>query len=188
MNLFHTSIAQNDAYYFGSKVPFKRLILNMGQAGVGTWTIYWEYWDGDSWNQLTEATNHLSDGTANLKRSGTCYVNFTPPSDWAQNEPNTGMGTLYWIRFRITDASPSLTTRPLGTQAWTILQILNASSTGTPSKVSGSLNYGYYSTTAVWIKARKSTSAPKYFPIKTVGSIGSGGLSATVSLTLDGIA
>jgi len=187
MDLFYTSVTANDAYYFGEKYPFKYLALNIGTAGAGVWTLIWEYWNGASWTQLTLATNHLLDGTSSFTKSGTKYISFTPPSNWAQNEPNTGMGTYYWIRARV-DSYTSMSTRPLGTQAWTCMQILNSTTDSGDGKVTGSFAYGTYGTTAVWIKARKGTSAPKYVPVKTYGSIGSGGLTATVSMSADVIA
>lgn len=185
MTLFHSSPTAEDKYYFGGKTPFSKLVLNIGQAGVGSWTIVWEYWDGDSWEQLTLVGHQLNDGTNQFKNSGTNNVTFSPPTDWAASSENSI--TAYWIRARLS-VYTSMDTQPLGTQAWVILQIINDDSAGSPSKVTGSFNYGWGGETSVWIKARKGTGTPKYIPVKTVGTILSTGLSATVSLSEDLIA
>lgn len=184
MNLFDSSPAASDAYYFGEPYKFKRITLNIGTAGVGVWTVIWEYYNGSTWTQLTLATNYLYDGTDQFTHSGTQYVTFSPPSDWTSNEPISGMGTYYWIRARISSYT-SKTTIPLGTQAWSIMQLLNSTTDAGDGKVTGSFNYGTFSDTAVWIKARKSSAAPKYVPLKTYASIGSAGLTATVSMADD---
>ena len=113
MHLLPASVAQNDAYYIGSLHTFGYILLDIGQAGVGTWELIWEYWNGSIWASLSE----IEDRTVNFKISGHSQVLFTVPSDWAVTTIG-GIANLYWIRGRVTTASPSTTTQPLGNQAW----------------------------------------------------------------------
>jgi len=107
----------NDAYYFGGAWPFQQLSLNVGTAGVGTWTIVWEYYDRETENWL-EIPGY-TDNTTGFHVSGTKTVTFTPPATWAPTD-NGGLlpTSCYWIRARITVMPGAITTRPLGTQAW----------------------------------------------------------------------
>jgi len=183
MNLFHTSPTADDAYYFGGKTPFKILTVNVGTAGVGTWTLIWEYYNGSIWVAIPD----VYDGTGSFKKSGSNNVSFSPPSNWAQTTLGPNSITCYWIRARLSVYS-SMSARPLGTQSWTYLQILNATTDETYGKVTGSYSYGWGGSTDVYIKARKGTSAPKYIPLKTLQTIGSTGLALTVSMSPDEIA
>lgn len=110
MALTPATPAVNDAYYFGALKKFNQLILNIGTAGVGTWTIAWEYYNG-SWTSLSGVT----DGTNHFMSSGENEVNFTEPTDWVQTTVNSI--SAFWIRGQVS-AYTSKTTQPLGTQAW----------------------------------------------------------------------
>lgn len=104
--------AVNDAYYYGSENTFSLLRVNIGTAGVATWTIVWEYYNGSSWTTLPG----ISDGTTGYTAAaGNRDVTFNVPTDWATT--TVASLNLYWIRSRVS-AFTSLTTRPLGTQAW----------------------------------------------------------------------
>jgi hypothetical protein len=85
----------------------------MGTQGVGTWTITWEYWDGDSWFSLSGVTDGTTGFTA---ATGNRDVTFTVPADWAMTEVDDIVG--HAIRARVS-AYTSITTQPKGTQAWT---------------------------------------------------------------------
>lgn len=111
MTLLPATPAVNDAYYFGYAAVWDWLTLNVGTAGAGTWTLTWEYWNGSSWVALS-AVNDTSNG---FRVSGMNSVKFNRPSDWANRDVDGT--TLYWIRGRVTSYS-SITTQPLGTQAW----------------------------------------------------------------------
>lgn len=103
----------DDAYYFGDDSDkFDTVRINIGTAGVGTWTITWEYYNGAAWVSLSG----ISDGTTGFKTAGTNDVDWTRPSDWALTTVN-GF-SAYWVRARVS-AYTSITTQPLGTQAWT---------------------------------------------------------------------
>jgi len=103
-----------DAIYIGRDSQFWKIEIDVGTAGVyADITLAWEYWNGTAWTALPD----LSDGTAGFTVSGKNDVTFSVPTDWAQNAVN-GV-TKYWIRCVATlGAAPSITTAPLGTQAW----------------------------------------------------------------------
>lgn len=104
--------AVNDAFYFGNTRRFDKLTLNIGQAGAGTWTFAWEYWDGDSWEALSGVTD---DTTAFKAAAGNHDVTFTAPTNWATT--TVSAVTNYFIRARVATYS-AVVTQPLGTQAW----------------------------------------------------------------------
>ncbi|MBI5044639.1 MAG: hypothetical protein HZC02_01825 [Candidatus Levybacteria bacterium] len=100
-----------DGYYFGSTQPFNMVRVNVGTAASASWTITWKYWNG-SWTTIpgyTDGTTNWTAGTGNRD------VTFNPPNDWATT--TVVSQNIYWVKAEIT-AFTSLTTRPLGTQAW----------------------------------------------------------------------
>lgn len=108
-----TGNATGDGFYFGLASLWDTLILNVGQAGAGTYTIAWKYWNGSSWAALTiknDQTNHF-------KTTGIVRVAFERPGDWATTTIAAIAG-LYWIKAEVTFTSMS--TQPLGTQAWAL--------------------------------------------------------------------
>lgn len=96
MTLLPTSPEVDDAYYFGLSTPWDWLCLNIGQAGLGTWTIVWEYYNGATWEALPDALD-TSDGFHN---SGKHSVTFSRPEDWATS--TILLLNLYWARARVT--------------------------------------------------------------------------------------
>jgi len=112
MTLLPAVPAVNDAYYFGLGALWNYLRLNIGTAGVGAWTLVWEYWNGASWSALSE----LNDGTSGFTLSGWRDVTFTRPGDWAVTTVG-GIANLYWIRARVSSYT-SMTTQPKGTRAF----------------------------------------------------------------------
>jgi len=113
MTLLPAVPAVDDAYYFGKSSLWDWLELRMGTAGVGTWDIIWEYWNGSSWTLLSG----VIDGTIGFRVAGTRLVSFTIPPDWAQTMVG-GIAGLYWIRARVS-AYTSIVTQPKGTRAFT---------------------------------------------------------------------
>jgi len=107
--------AVGDGFYFGLSDPFDSLCLNIGTPGAGTWTITWKYYNGITWTALPlkyDETNHFR------AAAGYRWVALNGrPGDWAQTTLLTY--TLYFIKAEIT-AYTSMTTQPLGTQAWLI--------------------------------------------------------------------
>jgi len=112
MHLLPAAVAQNDAYYIGSSHTFGYVLFDIGRAGAGTWDLVWEYYNGTIWTALSG----VEDRTNNFKKSAHNQVLFTVPADWALTTVATL--NLYWIRGRVTTATPSATTQPLGNQAW----------------------------------------------------------------------
>jgi hypothetical protein len=104
------SPASPDAFYYGHTEKFSQMDLDVLTAGVGTYTLAWEYWSGSGWSALTG----LSDGTNNYKNSGVNRVSWTEPGSWATttvtNQP--GSTALYYIRARF--VSGTVTTTPVG--------------------------------------------------------------------------
>ena len=111
MNLLPASPQENDAYYFGGSIKFDTVRLNVGTAGVGTWTLTYEYWNGSAWVALS----YVSDGTNGFTTAGINDINFLRPSDWQKRVLLTYDN--YWIRARVSSFT-SKTTQPLGTKAW----------------------------------------------------------------------
>ncbi len=101
-----------DGYYFGHASSWDWLELRVGTAGIGTWDIAWEYWNGSSWVSLPDAV----DGTTGFRVAGTRLVTFSRPGGWAQATVG-GIAGLYWIRARVS-AYTSVVTQPRGTRAF----------------------------------------------------------------------
>lgn len=112
MHLLPDPGAVGDGFYFGLANPFDWLCLNIGTAGAGVWTITWKYWDGDTWEALTIIQNQTDHFRA---AAGKHWVHFERPGDWALKTIEAL--NLYWIKGEAT-AYSSMTTQPLGTQAW----------------------------------------------------------------------
>jgi hypothetical protein len=110
--LFDNPIAQNDEFHFGFYLPFDKFDLNVGTAGDYTGTGVWRYWDGDSWENLSD----VSDGTNGYKNAGRNTVSWTVPTDWA--ETAVGGITAYWVKFIVITALRATVVQPLGTQAF----------------------------------------------------------------------
>lgn len=112
MHLLPSPGAVGDGFYFGLSDPFDWVCLNIGTPGAGTWTITWKYWNGTTWTALTlkyDETNHFR------AAAGKHWVHLVRPGDWATTTILTY--TLYFIKAEVT-AYTSMTTQPLGTQAW----------------------------------------------------------------------
>ena len=111
MHLLPSPGAVGDGFYFGMNNLFDRVVINIGTAGAGTWTITWKYYNGVTWTALTIKT----DETSHFRSSGLKVCHWVRPVDWAAT-PIAGMN-LYWVKAEIT-AYTNMTTQPLGTQAW----------------------------------------------------------------------
>ena len=115
MTLLPVTPVVNDAYYFGRDHKFDSIRLDISTAGAGTWTILWEYWDGDSWEALTvvkDETNGFTTGGTGL------YARWGIPGAWATTTVNA-QGPFYYVRARVS-AFTSVTTQPLGQQTWAL--------------------------------------------------------------------
>ena len=108
VTLLPAAPAANDAYYIGKNSLFNSVTFNISTAGVGTWTINWEYWDGGSWSALSGVTDETSGYTVVGKNN----VHFDIPNDWATTTVNA-QGPFYYIRGRVLPFT-AITTQPLG--------------------------------------------------------------------------
>jgi hypothetical protein len=101
-----------DAVYFGYVERFDGLEIDLTTAGVGTWDVVWEYWDGVAYVAL----DGLNDPTLGLKPAagdGVYEIRWTQPTDWTSVVSPGGSGlTLFFVRARI-DALTTLTTTPI---------------------------------------------------------------------------
>jgi len=113
MHLLPSPAAVGDGFYFGLANPFDWVCLNIGTPGVGVWAITWKYWNGTTWTALPLKY----DQTDNFRAAaGKHWVHFDGrPGDWATT--TILAYTLYFIKGEVT-AYTSMTTQPLGTQAW----------------------------------------------------------------------
>jgi hypothetical protein len=103
--------AVNHAFYVGDASTFNAVSCTISTAGVGTWTIAWEYYNSAG---VWTAVPGLVDGTTNLTAAtGERTARFTVPGDWATTTLQSQ--TLYWVRARVATYS-AVTTRPLGTR------------------------------------------------------------------------
>jgi hypothetical protein len=112
MELVPASPGVGDGYYFGFGATFNQVRVNVGTNGVATWTITWKYWNGSTWANLSGVTDGSNGWTAG---TGNRDITFTIPGDWATT--TVAGTTAYWVKAEIT-AFTSMSTRPLGTQAW----------------------------------------------------------------------
>jgi hypothetical protein len=115
MNLLPASPVDNeDGYYFGFKEPSRHLDINVGTAGVGTWTITWWYYRNDSTWQLLSGVTPSVANFDQWKVAGVGTIEWTMPTDWASS--SVGGTTAYWVSAYLPDVTPPITTQPKGTQ------------------------------------------------------------------------
>lgn len=114
MTLLPAAPAVNDAYYFGAQSPFRELTVTLSQAGIGVYTLAWEYWNGAAWTAIPG----VQDGTFGFTQTGT--VSFTIPGAWASSTVNS-IGA-YYVRARVS-AFTSIATQPLGQGAYVGIQL-----------------------------------------------------------------
>ncbi|MCK4891372.1 MAG: right-handed parallel beta-helix repeat-containing protein, partial [Candidatus Pacebacteria bacterium] len=103
----------NDAYYFGYDYQTRKVTVNVGTVGTGTYEIDWEYWNG-AWTDITP-----TDGTNGFTTAGENDITYALPSDWVKTTINST--EKYYIRARLDVIT--LITQPLGTQAYGFGQI-----------------------------------------------------------------
>ena len=111
MNLLPaTPVVNEDRYLFGHAEKFNNMKIGINTAGTGGFTITWQYWNGATWANLAG----VIDGTSSFSVTGTNYISFTLPGDWATTTINTTQGPYYYIRAAYT--AGTVTIVPLGTR------------------------------------------------------------------------
>ena len=120
--------AVDDAWYAGCDNPCRIITHEIATAGVGTWTLAYEYWDGSTWTALS----NVADRTVGFTVGGQSEVSWDAPDDWATRTVTGSAVSSYWARGRVS-AFTSISVQPLGTrqryengQWWTWLQTLGA--------------------------------------------------------------
>lgn len=110
VDLLPASVGTDDAFYVGGNGgdgPPAGAVFNIATAGVGTWDIVWEYWDGGAWSALPD----VLDTTEGFQQSGSRSVTWTVPAGWVQNTVS-GI-TTFFARGRVTTGAPTTTTQPI---------------------------------------------------------------------------
>ncbi|MGH7774639.1 MAG: hypothetical protein ACREQA_20640 [Candidatus Binatia bacterium] len=105
--------AQTDEFYFGMHNPGRILSIDIGQPGVGNWTLNWQYRTSAGYVNLS----NVIDGTNAFKKTGRHTVSFTMPTDWLTSTVTGNATSAYWIRAQVASVS-STTTQPLANRAW----------------------------------------------------------------------
>lgn len=100
----------NDTFSIGYTTTFSSITFNVGTAGIGTYTVTWQYWNGTTWTALSGVV----DNTTAFKTGGSNTLTFTLPSDWAVLSGSLNGSNLYYIRAVL--SMGTMTTHPLGTQ------------------------------------------------------------------------
>lgn len=107
----------DDALYIGYGTIFSAVVIDVGTAGAGDASVAeteWQYWDGDSWEALTE----VEDSSAALETGTDTYVvSFLPPADWEATTVDGG-SSLFFVKFVSSADDVYNTTQPLITQIW----------------------------------------------------------------------
>ncbi len=105
--------AVGDGLYIGGVAPFDYTDVWVNQAGVGTYSITWKYWDGTTWSPLTLTSD--GDKSNSWKRPGRHTIHFVRPANW---QTTTILASdLYWIKGEVT-AYTSQTVQPLLGRIW----------------------------------------------------------------------
>jgi hypothetical protein len=104
-----------DILYIGAVDKFERVNFDVGTAGVGAYTLIWEYSQGgDTWAALTLAQDTTDDFKAPAA-PGCSKITFAAPGDWATDTVTSdsgGVGPFFYIRARGDAGGQS--TAPLG--------------------------------------------------------------------------
>ena len=103
--LLPASPAVSDAFYFGFDIPAGMTTIDIGQAGVGSWAVTWEYYNGSGWTALSG----VDDRTSAFSILGRNIATWSVPSDWA--ESTVVSVAAYWVRARVSSFT-SITTQP----------------------------------------------------------------------------
>lgn len=137
-----------DASYFGSSAKFDTVSWALSTNGVAG-IVTWEYWNGTTWKGLNDYL-----GVVNPSLTGSGYITFMPPSDWATGSVNGEGGSYYYVRARVTTA---FSTAPVGIQLTTVPPLNWA--TYLPAPVSNALTGMWTENSAVPTVVRYGTTA-----------------------------
>lgn len=131
---FNSMVATNDFIYIGCDVPFRGVYVNVVNANATASVLSAFYWDGSTWQGLTE-----TDGTASAGATLAIdnIITWTMPTDWAKTSVNNS-APYFYVRFNSdggTDSATSLaeviplSVQSTGTAPGTAIQIVAAITT-----------------------------------------------------------
>jgi hypothetical protein len=121
VEVFTGTPAVDDAIYYGNAAyKFGRVDVNLTSAGVGTWTVELQYFNGSSWAACTTVVDGT---TAYTSSTGFKSITFDIPSDWVATMVDNVYG--YWVRHVITVYS-ALTTLPQVGQGYSVVPSASA--------------------------------------------------------------
>ena len=101
----------NDAWLFGCDNPCRIFNQEIDTAGVGSWTITYEYWNGSDWVALS----NVQDLTTGFTVVGANSTTWDMPTDWATQTVTGSAINSYWGRARVS-AFTSIITQPLASR------------------------------------------------------------------------
>jgi hypothetical protein len=101
-------VAGEDAFYYGCSHACRIITIDLDQAGVGTWTLAWEYWNGTEYKPLS----NVDDRTASYTVVGRRTVSWDQPTDWASRTTTGSSVSAFWLRAKV-DTFSNITTQPL---------------------------------------------------------------------------
>lgn len=109
--LTKTWVADEDALYIGSRLPFNHLYIKMGGTVNDISSVLTvEYWDGTEFQTAVDLLDETSPSGKTFSQSG--FVNFSPDKDYAWSKDDTenvtGLTTkkiydLYWIKLTVSE-------------------------------------------------------------------------------------
>jgi len=84
-------VAAEDHLYVGLYKPFKEVYLELKVLNVIANDLTAEYWNGSTWNNLSE----FLDDSKGMTRSG--FLSWAKPDDWVATTVNSD--SMFWVRF-----------------------------------------------------------------------------------------
>lgn len=111
--LLPASPAVDDAAYFGCDNPCRIVTVDIGQEGIGDWTVKWEYYNGTA---FVTASN-VDDRTNAFQLAGQRTVSFDMPTDFATSTITGSAVDAFWVRARVDSVSTS-SQQAIANQEW----------------------------------------------------------------------
>lgn len=102
-----------DEFYFGMHNPGRILSIDIGQAGVGGWTLNWQYRGPTNFTNLS----NVFDATNGFRNVGLRTVSFDMPTDWTSANITGSATSAYWMRAVVTGTG-NATTQPLANRLY----------------------------------------------------------------------
>jgi len=136
--IFDADPEVGDIVYISSDETFAKIEIILSTAGVGTWTVTWEYWNGTTWTALPGIGLDGVAGDApglHYRAVGESQITWDMPGDWATTTVDGVLG--YYIRGRISSFT-SVTTNPVGDYF-----LLGGPQKTVAGKVYSEAHYGY---------------------------------------------